>query len=129
MIFSRKYEFIIILLLILLFNEVIFNKIRVIEMFCNTEQDAYENPNSNYYKGVNDAINYINNNLTNHSEYKGLQKQNYTSSQQDQCRKIGFKKGYSEYSKNKRLIKKKEVFDDMFNSKKNIRSFSKSLSS
>ena len=128
MIFSRKHEFIIILLLILLFNEVIFNKIHVIEMFCNTEQDAYENPNSNYYKGINDAMNYINNNLTDHSEYKGLQKQNYTSSQQDECRKLGFKKGYSEYSKIKDH-QKTEVFDDMFNLKKNIRSFSKSLSS
>jgi hypothetical protein len=128
MVFGRKHEFIIILLLILLFNEVIFNKIRVIEMFCNTEQDAYENPNSNYYKGVNDAENYINNNLTDHSEYRGLQKQNYTSSQQDECRKLGFKKGYSEYSKIKDH-QKKEVFDDMFNLEKNIRSFSKSLSS
>ena len=128
MFFSRKHEFIIILLLILLFNEIIFNKIRVIEMFCNTEQDAYENPNSNYYKGVNDAKNYINNNLTDHSEYKGLQKQNYTSSQQDECRKLGFKKGYSEYSKIKDH-QKRVVFDDMFNLEKNIRSFSKSLSS
>ena len=124
MIFSRKHEFIIILLLILLFNEVIFNKIRVIEMFCNTEQDAYENPNSNYYKGINDAMNYINNNLTDHSEYRGLQKQNYTSSQQDECRKLGFKKGYSEYSKIKDH-QKKEIFDDMFNLEKNIRSFTK----
>ena len=99
---------------------------RIVEMFCNTEQDAYENPNSNYYKGINDAIYYINNNLTDHSQYKGLQKQNYTSTQQDECRKLGFEKGYYEYSKIKDH-QKTAVFNDMFNLQNNIRSFSKTI--
>jgi hypothetical protein len=85
-----------------------------IESYCVGSNDISNVAGSNFYKGFQDAVAYINNNITDPSLSRGLDTLNYDlRNENGVCRKYGFEQGYALYH-DARQKYKTDVLDKQF---------------
>ena len=107
----KKAILYIILVFILLFNMLLPS---LTEPYCTGANDIQNTSASSFYKGFQDGVTYVNNNITDLSLSRGLKRMGYNlTNESGVCKKYGFEQGFSMYT-DARDKQKTNVLDKQF---------------